>query len=338
MATNGSSPIQRSAIGWIMLAYIICTVVGGTIMFAIRRTVADGGYPVYGAAGLRFSTACGLYLFLWWLGFGRGKPLTRAQVLWLAVAGLASASSHLLLYNAARSLEAGPANAILALCPFVAGVLGWRSKTAGVSARGLVSAAICAVGVAALFWARRQAEEDWQSLLLVGGATIIMAICNLALKQQDAPVTVQASIFFLAAAPTIWIFHCVSGQSLPDWPPPLEPTLWLGYTVLFASGISFSFYLWLVQRVKLLQAMSVSFIQPIVGLIIDSFFEPRSPTLNTYLGVLLIALGVALGGIGKKQQAAASQDPKAPTPEPGANGLATKAITPDLTEQPAELG
>jgi drug/metabolite transporter (DMT)-like permease len=277
-------------------AFIISAVGGGTAMFAIRQTIGDNGYQIYGAAFLRFSIACSIYLAAWASGFWGRPSLTWQQMRWLCTGGLASAGAHILLYDAAQTIAGGPLNAILALSPFLAGLLVWKTKIESISRRSLFFKAVCAVGVGVLTWDHHKQSGEMGTLTRVFGATALFTVCNWALKKQNAPVIVQGSIFFATASPVILVRLWMTGEPMTSWPPPVKQTLWLVYTILVVSGLSFTVYMWLLQKVKLVNAMSVGFIQPIVGLILDILWEVRAPALWTYVGVLIIAIGIALDG------------------------------------------
>jgi drug/metabolite transporter (DMT)-like permease len=319
--------LRNQAEKWIevlvILALLFCALVNGGTFFAMRRTIADGAFPIYGASALRISSAAGIYLLLWRMGFGRGTRITAAQVKCLVIGGVTSSLSHIALYHAAQTMEGGPTNAILAMTPFLAGLLASRTKLESISRKSWNCKLLCAAGVVLLTVARHQTSGDAQTLGEVGIATFLFAICNFYLKKQDAPIAVQGSIFFLAGMPVIWVVHLSSGDSLPGWPPPLPQTLWLLLTIFVASGLSFALYLWLMQRMKLMNVMSIAFIQPVVGLAIDACFERNPPTLSVWLSVGVIALGLALHGLVKDAPLPAPEELAIPhSAEPGRNGAA----------------
>jgi drug/metabolite transporter (DMT)-like permease len=285
-----------------LAAYLFCAAVGGSAMFAIRQTIGTQGYPTYAAAALRFTVAFLLYAGLWAAGLGRGK-VSATQVLWLTLAGLASSLAHILLYQAAHHLEGGPAAGILALSPFFAGILAWKTKTEVVTWKTLMCAAIAAIGVGILSWVKSEHPAALWSLAAVGVAAVLFAFSNLGLKRQSAnltskdqkaPVCAQGAIFFCAAALPQWLGYLCAQESLPGWPWPTAPTGWLAYTIVIVSGVSFATYLWLMQSARMMKVMSMAYLQPLVALGIDSVGEPHHLDVHTCLGSTLIAFGVAM--------------------------------------------
>jgi len=289
-------------------AYLACALLGGTAWFAIRRTIQQpGGYPIYGAAALRFTIAGVIYLLLWLVLLGRRTP-TRRQIGYLVCAGLCSGIAHILIYDAAQVLQGGPGGALLALTPLIGGFLAWKTKTEAVSRQSLFGAAVAAMGVGVLSWSKAtQSTGDIMSLLKVGAATFLFACSNLALKRQDAPVVAQGAIFLAASSLLLWFVHWHSGAELPGLPLPVGSTGWLAYTILAVSGVSFFLYLWLLTTIPMMKAMSIAFLAPLVSLGMDFVGEPHPLGISDLLGTCIIILGVSMEGFLKWSQPAAKR-------------------------------
>jgi drug/metabolite transporter (DMT)-like permease len=87
----------------------------------------------------------------------------------------------------------------------------------------------------------------------------------------------------------------VAGDYAIPNPLPVVPTAALLYLTVLGTVLTFTCYFYLLKHVRLSTAMSLSFITPIVALIVDGFLEKQtalSPT--SYVGIATVLIGVGL--------------------------------------------
>jgi len=153
-------------------------------------------------------------------------------------------------------------------------------------------------GVLLVFLDRLQVSMDqaWAALLIV--LMCFLSSCsNTGLKRHahHLPALVTTTIFFSTASVVLWIAAFVVGDyTLPN-PLPLAPTLALLYLTAMGTVLTFTCYFYFLKHVRLSTAMCLSFITPIVALIVDGFWEKQavlSPT--SYVGIAIVLVGVGL--------------------------------------------
>src|SRR5262245_55862050 len=102
-----------------IVCYCACALIWGTTYFAIRVSIAPGGYPTYLAAALRFGIAALVLGGIVAAGLARPKPRGRRQFAALALAGVLNCTSYALIYTAEERIPGGLAAVIFGTLPLV---------------------------------------------------------------------------------------------------------------------------------------------------------------------------------------------------------------------------
>ena len=289
-------PARRSV--KVALAYLACALIWGTTWYGIRVCIGPGGYPTYAAAAWRFTIST-IALAALWLGFRRKiKTPSNSESKWILIAGLLSGVAYGLLYASEEQISGGLAAVISATSPLMAALLAMRMKIEAPRKSTIIGSLVAIAGVAFVFHDRMQisiAQASAVGILLFN--SLLNSSSNILMKKHGHHVTPLASntIFFGAAAIMLWaVSLCTGGNAIPN-PLPLIPTLALLYLTLFGTLIAFASFFYLLKHTRLSTAMTLSFVTPMIALLIDAFFEKHNVlTPETYLGIAVVLAGVII--------------------------------------------
>lgn len=282
----------------VVIAYVVCAVVWGTTWFAIRVCIGEGGYPTLPAAALRFTLALAILLPIWWLGWARPGPRSRAQWLWLALAGLLNALGYGLVYTGEETVSGGLAATLYVTEPLMMAVLVTITGTEKVRSSDLAGALIAVAGVAVIYVDRDQVSSaQGIGVAMILCAVLVSGVYSLIVKRAASNVNPMASttVFIGVTTAALWAAVLVSGWEPIPWPPPARPTLALVYLAVFGSVVAFATFFYLLRRIRLMTSMTLVFVIPVVALAVDAVWE-RHVTMagRTYLGIAVTFVGVAV--------------------------------------------
>jgi drug/metabolite transporter (DMT)-like permease len=296
-STAEVKPLEKQAPLKIALAYFLCASIWGTTWFAIRVCIAPDGFPSYPAAALRFTIATAVLLICWLFRTKSTKKPSLFELKWILFAGGISGIGYGLLYSAEEQISGGLAGVISATGPLIAAMIAMATKTEGTSRIKIFGSTFAIVGVALVFHDRMQVSVAQASAVgLVTLVCILNASSNVVMKKYARQVAAIAcnSIFFGAAAVTLWLVAIVNGKyAIHTWN--LAPTLALLYLTIFGTLIAFASFFYLLKHVRLSTAMTLAFVTPIIALGVDAVFEKRTVlTLETYIGMAIVLISVAI--------------------------------------------
>src|SRR5262245_15596460 len=107
----------------VAVSYCACALIWGTTYFAIRVSIAPGGYPTYLAAAIRFVAAARTLCVLIDAGLARPLPRVRLALVTLSIAGILNFTSYTLIYTAEDRIPGGMAAVIFSTLPLVTALL-----------------------------------------------------------------------------------------------------------------------------------------------------------------------------------------------------------------------
>jgi len=119
---------------------------------------------------------------------------------------------------------------------------------------------------------------------------IAAVLARTLLKSQD-PVGLSILQLCMGTLLVIPILFVISGT--PDYSLSLEAALSLVALGVFGTGFAYIVFLWLIETIGSVRASLVTYIVPVMGLLLGWLVLDESIGLNTVLGALLIVAGVA---------------------------------------------
>ncbi len=288
---------DKKATAKILFAYFLCATIWGTTWYAIRVCIAPGGFPTYPAAALRFTLSAALLAIYWVLQAKSFKLPSAFEIKWLFCAGGISGIAYGLLYSAEEQISGGLAAVLSATGPLIAAMIAMATKTEATSRIKIFGSIFAIVGVALVFHDRLQVSVAQASAVGILTLVCILNACsNVVMKRYAKEVAAIAcnTIFFAAAATTLWIASIISGKyAITEWN--TAPTVALLYLTIFGTLIAFACFFYLLKHVRLSTAMTLAFVTPIIALAVDAFFEKGTVlTAETYAGIAIVLASVAM--------------------------------------------
>lgn len=292
-----AKPSEKETPLKIFVAYFLCATIWGTTWYGIRVCIGPDGFPTYPAAALRFSLSAALLGIFWLFQISKYKKPSLSELKWILCAGGISGIAYGLLYSAEEQISGGLAAVLSATGPLIAAMIAMATKTEATSKIKIFGSIFAIIGVALVFHDRLQVSVAQASAVgIVTLVCILNASSNVVMKKYAREVAAIAcnTIFFGAAAVTLWISSLLSGKYIiTAWN--LTPTLALLYLTVFGTLIAFASFFYLLKHVRLSTAMTLAFVTPIIALGVDAIYEKGTVlTAESYIGIAIVLISVAI--------------------------------------------
>ncbi len=234
-------------------------------------------------------------------------PLLRQHAKTLVIQGTVfTALSFVLIAWAALTISAGLSSILSATAPMFGAIVAWiflKEKIHGWRLAGLV---LGLLGVTILVWGKVSLRMDSTSLrvtlAIVAGLASSMLwgmaanFSRVQLSKIDPVVTtagtmLAASVFMLPFA--WWEWQGAGGLSQVHWPSARAwaEALFLG---VICSGLGMLMYFRLLKEIGTVPTMSVTFMSPVVALLLGAWYLHEPITLQIVLGCIVVLLGTGL--------------------------------------------
>jgi drug/metabolite transporter (DMT)-like permease len=279
-------------------AYVVCALVWGTTWFAIRVCIADGGYPTFEAAALRFAIATAILAPVCVLFRLGPLPRRAPQWIWLGVAGLLDAVGYALVYLGEERVPGGLAAVLFGIQPLLLAILLSLTGLERVRPAAVIGALVSIAGVAVIFLDRADVSgHQAVGVALIVGSVVASTLYSMVMKRHAEEVhpVVATTIFLAVTALALGAVVLARGPAPASWPPPGAPTAALLYLAVFGSVIAFGSYFWLLRRLSLMAMSTLVFVIPLVSLAIDALWEDEIRLgARAYLGVAITLAGLGI--------------------------------------------
>ena len=276
-------------------ALAACIVIWSTTWAVIR--VGLDAIPPFKGAAIRFAIAGALLLAV---ALIRRVPLgrtSRERWLWLSNGTLNFAGSYGIVYWAEQWVPSGLTAIIFSSYPlFLALVAHIMLPGERLTPRSGAGVLVGFAGIAIIF------SEDFALLggpgvargaLVMLGSPIACAFASAAVKRwgEDVPPLSLTSVPMLICAAILGVLALLLEGA--------RPITWNGaavgsllYLSLAGSAVTFMLFFWLLQRMKATRVGLIAYIVPVMALLVGILFMGEPATLRTYLGAVVVVLGV----------------------------------------------
>lgn len=227
---------------------------------------------------------------------GKGTPLGLRQHWkhYLMLGFFNSALPFLLFAFAARTLSASVLSVLNATAPMFGALVGAVWARQGVSARTGLGLVLGTVGVALLVGFDHVSERPGAALAIA--AALVAAFCY-SIASQYAK-SAKAVPPFANAHGSMWAATLFVIPALPFFPSPGVPTagIWAAVLALgvVCSGIAYILYFKLIEEVGTTSALTVTFLNPMFGILWGAIFLHEVIGWHTLLGSGIVLVGTAL--------------------------------------------
>ncbi|SFC27964.1 DMT family transporter [Massilia yuzhufengensis] len=227
---------------------------------------------------------------------GKGVPLDlrRHWKHYLILGFFNSALPFLLFAYAARTLSASVLSVLNATAPMFGALVGAVWARQAVSGRAALGLVLGTVGVSLLVGFDHVSERPGAFVAI--GAALVAAFCY-SLASQYAK-SAKAVAPFANAHGSMWAATLFVIPALPFFPAPGTPTLGIMAAVLalgvVCSGIAYILYFKLIEEVGTTSALTVTFLNPMFGILWGALFLHEVIGWHTLLGSAIVLAGTAL--------------------------------------------
>jgi len=290
----------------LIAAYLACGIAWGTSFCVIRASIGPGAFPTIASAALRYGFSAVLVFLIILLRFAPWKRPSPSALFWVTIAGAFNAIGGCAVYMSEEKISGGLAAVLCATSPLLTVLIAALTGTEGIARKSLFGMLVAFLGVALVFHDRLMIAPDsaW-AVVCALLASLFYACSNTTLKRHSPSLhpMVTSLILFSATSIVVAGIAAVFERKAVLWPVPIFPSLCLAYLVIVATVIATILFFFLLKRVRLDVVMTLVFVQPMVSLLIDAFFEHSVKlSVETYGGISLVALGVLLS-VGMSQLA-----------------------------------
>lgn len=270
--------------------FSLAAIWGGSFLF--MRIAA----PVLGPAVLIEFRVLLAALFLALVGLVLNKRLhLRAHWKHYFILGFFNSALPFLLFAfAARTLSASVLSVLNATAPMWSALLGAAWTRRAIAPRTLLGLVLGTVGVALLVGFDHVASRDGAGIAI--GAALLAALSYgvASLYARSAP-SVDA---FANAHGTMWTSALMVLPVLPFFPASGSPTIGIAAAVLalgvLCSGIAYLLYFRLIEEVGTTSALTVTFLNPLFGILWGTLFLGEIIGWYTVAGSAIVLVGTAL--------------------------------------------
>lgn len=295
-----------------LAAYAATWIIWGSTYLAIRVAVAS--VPPFLLAGVR-SVVAGSILLAIAVVRGEARP-RRAQV---AAAVLTGAMFFLVghggLFWAEQRVASGPAALMIATEHFWLLLAGWMLGRVVATRRAWTGVAVGLSGVALLTLggARGGVDPLGAVVLLVAALAWSLGTLYFTGERKPASQPYASGIPLLGGGVLLLIASAAAGEpgrvSLSDVP--VTALLALAYLVVFGSVVAFTAYSWLVEREGPSRALSFTYVNPLVAVLLGSLFlhEPLTWRIALAAAAIVAAVVLIIGGTAAPARPAAADQP-----------------------------
>lgn len=278
-----------------LLVWLILCVIWGTTWIFIKRGLDD--LPPVSFAALRFTAACVLILpALWW----QKIPLPKGRGTWIIIlitGFLQFCFNYGLLFWGEQHISSGLAAVLQATIPAFGLILARIYVGESITGLKIVSILLGLSGIAVIF--REQLTLNGKLAFLGSAAVVVGAfgaayasVLTKAKGQKLHPAGMVFGQMLVGHLPLWFVGLSVEGSPLNfrwTW----NAVICVLYLAVLGSIVAFWLYYWLLTKIDVTRAMMISFVTPLVAVIIGGFFGEKLE-VQTLLGGSLILLSVFL--------------------------------------------
>jgi drug/metabolite transporter (DMT)-like permease len=252
------------------------------------KIAVDGGMPPLALAWARIALGAAVLVPIAWRAGTLGALRSRAR--WLAVFAVAEiAIPFPLIALGERTIESSTAAIVIATTPLIVALLAVRFDPAErVGASRLVGLVVGFAGVIALVGADLGGEG--LGILAVGGAAVGYACGAMLLRSQLSDLDPVASMGAALAIATV-LLAPFAAFAFPGADPSagaIGSVLVLG---LLATALALALMADLISTVGAGRAVVVTYVNPVIALLLGVIFLGESPGPGSIVGLLLILAG-----------------------------------------------
>ncbi len=281
------------------ICYALCSLIWGTTWFAVRISVEPGdGYPPTFAAALRFFIALLIYAFLALVFHRKISPPTKSELIWVSIAGLFHGFYQTSIYYAECVISGGLAAVLMSTSPLMVACMVAATGLEKIRKQTIIGFLVSLAGVALVCHDRMNvagAQVAGVGLTLL--AAFFVSLSNVCLKGRASQLhpLLSGALLLLATDIPIWIAFLLSGEKVNFFPIAFAPFSAVLYMAIMSSVLAFLFFLYMIKRISLMAISTLSFVIPVLALVVDMFLEKQiTLSAQVWVGIAVVLAGLLL--------------------------------------------
>jgi drug/metabolite transporter (DMT)-like permease len=297
-------------------AYAATWVIWGSTYLAIRTAVAV--VPPFLLAGVR-SVVAGAILVGWGLAQGDERPRRGQVVAALLTGAMFFLVGHGGLFWAEQRVASGPAALMIATEHFWVLLAGSLLGIISATWRAWAGVAIGLAGVGLLVGSGTGAIDPLgAAVLVVSAAAWGLGTLYFTGPRKPKSQPFAAGIPLLGGGVLLLMASAIAGEpsrfSVAEVTPLAAGAL--AYLIVFGSVVAFTAYSWLVEREGPSRALSFTYVNPLVAVLLGAAFlrEPLTWRIALAAGAIVAAVVLIITGTRTAEKAGAAPAPASPPP------------------------
>ncbi|SYZ74648.1 putative DMT superfamily drug/metaboltie permease [Candidatus Zixiibacteriota bacterium] len=275
--------------------FALLSLIWGSTWMAIKIGLEDS--PPFWSAGIRFVAASLIIVIINSIR-RRVYPRDKGEIIKIAFPGVFMyAASYMLVYSAETHIDSSLTAVIFSGFPiFVALISYFMLREERLSPLGWLGMAIGLIGIVMVSYSSLQESQFrfWGVLMAVLAAVASAygtVYIRAYLKNHDIFVmaAIQMTVGAILIILTAMIFEPLSAFKITA-----KSVGALAYLALFGTVVAFLGYYWLLQKMRAISVSLISFIIPVIAILVGHFFLSETITALVIFGTILILAGVAL--------------------------------------------
>jgi len=277
----------------IVLGFIVISLIWGSTWLAIK--VGLETIPPFSGVALRFTIAL-FFFFIIMKTRGIRPPFDRDAIRVYVTMGTLSFSIPFgLIYWAEQYVPTGLASVLFAVYPLIIAILSQVLLSGErLNSFKVIGIASGFLGVAVIFWqdlAGGSVSGPGMAAILV--STLLQALSLIITKKFGKHVS-PVALSFCGIAFGLPIMCLMAGvlEGFSGIHFTLKGLASLAYLGTFGTVVTFTIYYWLLKRIEVVYLSLMSFVTPVIAVILGTFWLGESLSSEVFLGASLVLLGL----------------------------------------------
>jgi drug/metabolite transporter (DMT)-like permease len=277
----------------ITVGFIIISLIWGTTWLAIKVGL-DSIPPLY-AISMRFTLAS-IVLYLLLKIRKESMPLNSGSIFqYLNLAFLSFSIPFILVYWGQQFIASGMAAVIFSLYPFIVALASFILLSTDRLTRGTILGLVVSfVGIIIIFWNELNfAGQNTAGMLAVLASTILQGISLVLVKvtnHKTSPIALTLGGMILSVPIVLLMALFFEDYQMVHYT--FGGVISVCYLGTIGSVVTFVIYYWLLERVETVYLSLVSFITPVIAVIVGCIFLGELLTTQFLIGSLFVLLGI----------------------------------------------
>jgi drug/metabolite transporter (DMT)-like permease len=230
-------------------------------------------------------------------------PRGRRVIGAIALSGVLNFTGYALIYAAETRLPGGIAAVVYGTLPLTTAVLVTATGVEKPRSSAILGALVSLAGIAVIFRDQLHVSAAQAgAVVMVYVSVVCSALYNLIFKKHvhDVHPLAMNAVFLSVTALGLGALAAAVERRVPAWPPTTNATLALLYLAIVGSVIAFASYFYLLARVSLMTASTLTLLIPVIALGVDALWESQRVAPLTYAGAGIVLAGVVLNLLGSR--------------------------------------